>query len=105
MIFADLSDYKNKITILNIIKKKILILIKMYTKQLEPILQNYSDDQIERSVDSISLAGNKIFCPTTNLEGRILRSIEYGTGQTKAYNIISMAIKKVLLEVKANGHI
>lgn len=105
MIIASLNNVYNRIIYLRLIKYEIKKTIKTYKYLLKNIISLYSEDDIEEAIESITLVGTDVFCPTTGLNGQILRSLEYGTATNKSYHIISYSTRKVLKEVKGYEYV
>ena len=100
MIIASLNLYGNKLIYLRLVKYEIKKTYKTYLPLLKGIIGNYKESDIEEAINSITLVGTNIFCPTTGKSGQILRALEYGTYNNKSYHIISYSTRKVLKEVK-----
>ena len=100
MIIGKLKYNINRNLYLKLIKYEISKNIDTYKKLIKNILSLYTKEQIDNAINSIVISGNNIFCPTSGINGRILRSLEYGTNNTKAYHIITISTDKVLKEVK-----
>ena len=105
MIIASLNNVYNRIIYLRLIKYEIKKTIKTYKYLLKNIISLYNEDDIEEAIESITLVGTDVFCPTTGLNGQILRSLEYGTATNKSYHIISYSTRKVLKEVKGYEYV
>lgn len=99
MIIAHIKNSNLRNMYLNLVKSEIRRLLKVYSKNIKNITAMYSSNLIEQAIDGIYLVGNSIFCPTSGLNGQILRSLEYGTNSTKAYHIITQATKSIFKEV------
>jgi hypothetical protein len=100
MILANLNIVYNRLIYLRLIKYEIKKTFKAYKHLLTGILNIYNENQVDEAINSITLVGTSVFCPTTGINGQILRAIEYGTANTKAYHIITYSTRKVLKEVK-----
>ena len=87
------------------IKHEIKETFKSYKQLLKGITALFTDEQIQEAINSISMVGTSVFCPTTGLNGQILRALEYGTNNNKSYHIISYSTRKVLKEVKGYEYV
>jgi hypothetical protein len=105
MIIANLNIVPNRLWYLKIIKYEIKKSVDTYSQLLKGILSIFSKDQINEAIDSIYLIGTSIFCPTSGLNGQILRALEYGTNNNKSYHLISYSTRKVLKEVKGYEYV
>ena len=102
MNIAYLGKNPNKNLYLNLIKNEIKKTFRVYKKLLKSLIDLYEEDTIYNAIDSIYLIGNSIYCPTDGLNGKILRTLEYGASHIKSYHILSYSTKKVLKEVNNN---
>ena len=100
MILAILNYKGNKKIYLDLLKRRIEEIYKIYKPVLSNIISSYNEKQIYAAIDSIYLSGNSIYCPTNGQYGQILRALEYGTGKNKSYHIISQATRNLFKEVK-----
>ena len=105
MIIANLSIVQIHLIYLRLIKHEIKETIKTYKHLLKGILSVFDEDQVNEAVESITLVGTSIFCPTTGLNGQILRALEYGTNNNKSYHIVSYSTRKILKEVKGYEYV
>jgi len=105
MIITSLSMVYNRLVYLRLIKHEIKQTYKAYKHLLKGILSLFDEDQIMEAIESISLVGTSIFCPTTGLNGQILRALEYGTQNNKSYHIITYSTRKILKEVKGYEYV
>lgn len=105
MIIANLNIVHNRLIYLRLIKHEIKETFKSYKQLLKGITTLFTDEQIQEAINSISMVGTSVFCPTTGLNGQILRALEYGTNNNKSYHIISYSTRKVLKEVKGYEYV
>lgn len=105
MIIANLNIVRNRLIYLRLVKHEIKETYKAYKKLLKGILSIFTEEQINEAIESISLVGTSIFCPTTGINGQILRALEYGTNNNKAYHLITYSSRKVLKEVKGYEYV
>lgn len=105
MIIADLSIVHNRLIYLRLIKHEILETYRTYKNLLKNIISLYDEKQIKEAINSISMVGTSVFCPTTGLNGQILRALEYGTSTNKSYHIISYSARKILKEVRGYEYV
>ena len=98
MILADLENFRGlgKEVRLILIEKVKELLVK-YRGNLDEVYTLYDENQINNALSKgITLTGNYIFMKTNGLSGKILRTLEYGTGRTKALHIITEATRLVI---------
>ena len=105
MIIAYIRNSHFRNMYINLIKSEIRKQVKTYSRNIQNIINAYSLKLIDQAIDSIYLVGNSIFCPTSGLNGQILRSLEYGTNNTKAYHIITHATKSIIKEVDTSEYV
>lgn len=105
MILANLNIVRNRLIYLRLIKHEIKKTFKAYKNLLKGITSLYDEEQIQEAIESISMVGTSVFCPTTGLNGQILRALEYGTSTNKSYHIITYSTRKVLKEVKGYEYV
>lgn len=103
MVISDFTTLKARPMYLNLLKFYIEKQVRLYKSLLQGILNTYTEDEILNAIDSIHLVGKYVFMPTSGLNGQILRALEYGTNNTKSYNIITQATKTFEKEVNING--
>ena len=98
MIIADIGQYGAlRGYVINLIQEIVRRLIRENKHNLTEILTLYSEEEIDNAIErGIRRAGNKIFVQTSGGIGQILRSLEYGTGKTKALHILTLAVRKVI---------
>jgi hypothetical protein len=98
MIIADIGQYGAlRGYVINLIQEIVRKLIRENRHNLTEILNLYSEEEINNAIElGIRRAGNKVFVQTSGGMGRILRSLEYGTGNTKALHILTLAARKVI---------
>lgn len=90
---------------LKIIKAQIKKYIKEYENLLSNLRSRYTEDQIEKAIDSIRISGYSIFAPTNQTYGEIIRTLEYGSSYVKSLKLISRAVRKVIKEGKPNEYV
>ncbi len=98
MIVADIGAYQAlKGYVVQKIQDELRNKILEYKTTLKDILDLYPEEDIDRAItNGIRRAGNKIFMQTAGEEGRILRSLEFGTGTVKALHLVTLATRAVI---------
>lgn len=98
MIVADIGGYQAlKGFVINLIQQTLRNNLITYQDKLKELYSLYGEEDINRAIQyGIRRAGNKVYVQTYGLDGRILRSLEYGTGRTKAYHLITKSVRKVI---------
>ena len=98
MIIADIGKFSAlQGYVIDIIQKKTIELVLKNRHNLDEIFALYSEKDIDRAIElGIRRAGDKVFVQTSGDMGRILRSLEFGTGKTKALHILTLAARKVI---------
>ena len=102
MIIAQIPNYGfNKWlarAYVKVIRETVRNMINKYDALLKRFREIYSNDEINKAIDSIQIINGNVFIPTTGINGTILRALEYGTSYMKSYKIISIAVREVLKE-------
>lgn len=98
MILADIGQYQAlKGYVINLTQKVLKSKMADNKHNLKDFYDMYTEEQIESAIaNGIRRTGNKIFMQTDGLTGRILRSLEFGTGRTKALHLVTSAVRTVI---------
>lgn len=91
----------NPLPFISLLKDNVFKEIMLYRRLLvDDLLKKYTKEDIENIIDKgLCIVGNSIWMITSGQEGQFLRAIEYGTGNSKAYHIVTNALRKTLKEV------
>ncbi|MBO7615047.1 MAG: hypothetical protein J6T15_05065 [Bacilli bacterium] len=97
MYLADLGNDALSGYVIKLIQDKVKTELLEYKHLLDELYQRYSEEDIKRAIDlGISRVGNKVYMQTDNLNGEILRFIEYGTGRTKPLQLVTKAVRFIM---------
>lgn len=72
----------------NRVKKLLQMLLNAHA--LDPILDEYSEDDILNSINAIYCSGSYIMLRDSSYNGKILRLLQFGGPKLKALNVLSM---------------
>ena len=98
MIVADIGRYQAlKGYVIKSIQDTLNNKIIEYKSKLEEILNLYTDEDINNAITfGITRVGDFVYMQTNGQYGKILRSLEYGTGRTKALHLVTQSVRKVI---------
>lgn len=98
MIVADIGRYQAlKGYVIKSIQDTLNNKIIEYKSKLEEILNLYTEEDINNAITfGITRVGDFVYMQTNGQYGKILRSLEYGTGRTKALHLVTQSVRKVI---------
>lgn len=98
MVVADIGRYQAlKGYVIKAIQDTLREKLIDYRNKLDEIFTLYSKEDIDNAISyGILRTGNSVYMQTDGEYGKILRSLEYGTGRTKALHLVTQSVRKVI---------